>query len=37
MPGVEARRAGTTEVKMTSEQGGIQPLRFTVSVSDAEK
>lgn len=36
-PGVEALAAGSTEVTMTNEQRGIQPLRFTVSVSEAEK
>jgi hypothetical protein len=33
-PGVTALAAGTTEVTMTNEQGGIQPLQFTVVVSE---
>lgn len=33
-PGIEARSAGTTEVTMTNAQGGIQPLQFTVEVTD---
>lgn len=32
-PGVTALAAGTTEVTMTNDSGGIQPLRFTVSVT----
>lgn len=32
-PGVEAVAVGTTEVTMTNEQGGIQPLEFTVVVT----
>lgn len=32
-PGVKALAEGTTEVEMTNEQGGIQPLQFTVQVS----
>lgn len=32
-PGVEAVAVGTTEVTMTNEQGGIQPLEFTVIVT----
>ncbi len=31
-PGVTALAEGTTEVTMTNEQGGIQPLEFTVDV-----
>lgn len=31
-PGVEALAAGSTAVTLTNEQGGIQPLEFTVSV-----
>lgn len=31
-PGVTALKEGTTEVTMTNEQGGIQPLEFTVVV-----
>ncbi|UOQ61738.1 hypothetical protein MUN76_07225 [Leucobacter rhizosphaerae] len=34
-PGVTALAAGSTEVTMTNEQGGIQPLTFTVVVTDA--
>lgn len=33
-PGVEALAVGTTGVVMTNEQGGIQPLEFTVKVSE---
>jgi hypothetical protein len=33
-PGVEALAAGETEVTMTNEQGGIQPLEFTVVVTE---
>lgn len=32
-PGVKALAEGSTEVTMTNEQGGIQPLTFTVSVT----
>ncbi len=32
-PGVNALAAGTTEVTMTNESGGIQPLQFTVTVT----
>jgi len=35
-PGVTALAVGTTEVTMTNEQGGIQPLQFTVVVSEKE-
>ncbi|MFA5607457.1 MAG: hypothetical protein WDA07_09750 [Leucobacter sp.] len=35
-PGVTALAAGTTEVTMTNEQGGIQPLTFTVVVTERE-
>lgn len=31
-PGIEAISPGKTEVTMTNEQGGIQPLQFTVTV-----
>lgn len=31
-PGVEALAEGKTTVRMTNEQGGIQPLEFTVVV-----
>lgn len=33
-PGVTALAVGTTEVTMTNEQGGIQPLEFTVVVTE---
>lgn len=33
-PGVTALAPGSTEVTMTNEQGGIQPLSFTVEVSE---
>ncbi len=33
-PGVKALAAGSTEVEMVNEQGGIQPLTFTVEVSE---
>lgn len=33
-PGIEALQAGTTEVTLVNEQGGIQPLVFTVVVSE---
>src|SRR3546814_14119515 len=32
-PGVKALAEGTTEVEMVNDQGGIQPLQFTVQVS----
>jgi hypothetical protein len=32
-PGFTAKAEGTTEVTMTNEQGGIQPLEFTITVS----
>lgn len=32
-PGVTALAEGSTEVTMTNEQGGIQPLQFTVTVT----
>lgn len=32
-PGVEAVGAGTTAVVLTNEDGGIQPVTFTVTVS----
>lgn len=32
-PGVTALAAGTTEVTMTNEQAGIQPLQFSVTVT----
>lgn len=32
-PGVTALAVGSTEVTMTNEQGGIQPLTFTVNVT----
>jgi hypothetical protein len=32
-PGVEALAAGTTQVTMVNDQGGIQPLEFTVIVA----
>lgn len=35
-PGVTALAAGTSEVTMTNDQGGIQPLTFTVVVTAAE-
>lgn len=31
-PGVTALAEGTSDVTMTNDQGGIQPLQFTVSV-----
>lgn len=31
-PGFTAKAAGSTEVTMTNEQGGIQPLTFTIDV-----
>ena len=33
-PGVEALAPGTTEVVMKNSDGGIQPLTFTVEVTD---
>jgi uncharacterized lipoprotein YajG len=33
-PGFTALKVGETEVTMTNEQGGIQPLEFTVKVSE---
>ncbi|WP_440708035.1 hypothetical protein [Herbiconiux sp. YIM B11900] len=33
-PGVQALAVGTTTVTMINEQGGIQPLEFTVVVSE---
>ena len=33
-PGVEALSVGETTVTMTNEQGGIQPLEFTVVVAE---
>lgn len=33
-PGFTALKAGETEVTMTNDQGGIQPLEFTVKVSE---
>lgn len=33
-PGVTALKVGTTGVTMTNEQGGIQPLEFTVVVTE---
>ena len=36
-PGVTALAAGTTEVTMTNDSGGIQPLRFTVSVTAGDR
>lgn len=35
-PGVTGLAAGTSEVTMTNAQGGIQPLQFTVVVSEKE-
>lgn len=35
-PGVEALAVGETAVTMTNEQGGIQPLEFTVVVTEKE-
>lgn len=35
-PGVTALAEGSSEVTMTNEQGGIQPLTFTVVVSAAK-
>ena len=32
-PGFTAKAEGTTEVTMTNEQGGIQPLEFTIVVT----
>jgi len=33
-PGLKPLKAGTTEVTLTNEQGGIQPLEFTVTVTE---
>ena len=33
-PGIEALAPGTTEVVMTNSNGGIQPLTFTVEVTE---
>lgn len=33
-PGVLALSVGTTDVEMTNAQGGIEPLRFTVEVTE---
>ena len=33
-PGVEALAVGSTKVEMVNDQGGIQPLEFTVTVSE---
>lgn len=33
-PGVTALAPGSTEVTLTNEQGGIQPLEFSVEVSE---
>lgn len=33
-PGITALATGMTEVTLTNEQGGIQPLTFTVTVSE---
>lgn len=33
-PGFTALKVGETDVTMTNEQGGIQPLEFTVKVSE---
>lgn len=35
-PGVEAVGPGTTTVTMTNENGGIQPLEFTVVVAERD-
>ncbi|QAB18583.1 hypothetical protein Leucomu_12290 [Leucobacter muris] len=35
-PGVTALSPGSTEVTMTNEQGGIQPLTFTVEVTERD-
>lgn len=32
-PGFTPLKVGTTEVTMTNEQGGIQPLEFTITVT----
>ncbi len=32
-PGFTAKAEGTTDVTMTNEQGGIQPLEFTITVT----
>jgi hypothetical protein len=33
-PGFTAKAVGTTDVTMTNEQGGIQPLEFTINVTN---
>ena len=33
-PGFTAKAVGETEVTMTNEQGGIQPLEFSVTVTE---
>ena len=33
-PGFTAKAEGSTEVTMTNEQGGIQPLEFTIEVTE---
>ena len=33
-PGFEALAVGETDVTMTKEQGGIQPLEFTITVTE---
>jgi hypothetical protein len=33
-PGLTPLKVGSTEVTLTNEQGGIQPLVFTVTVTD---
>lgn len=35
-PGVTALAPGSAEVTMTNEQGGIQPLQFTVTVTEKQ-
>ena len=32
-PGFTPKKVGETEITMTNEQGGIQPLRFTLKVT----
>ena len=34
-PGLKPKKVGETEVTMTNEQGGIQPLEFTLKVTPA--
>lgn len=36
-PGVKALAVGESDVTMTNEQGGIQPLEFTVKVTEADQ